>query len=62
MMIFMNIVNVFFRKLADGLFLECCRKVSEEYPDIEFEAMIVDNCSMQVIKCSFFSWHFLSVF
>ena len=40
----------FYRKLGDGLFLECCRRVSQEYPDIEFEGMIVDNCSMQVVK------------
>ncbi|KAI0214545.1 Isocitrate dehydrogenase [NAD] subunit gamma, mitochondrial [Lamellibrachia satsuma] len=37
-------------KLSDGLFLECCRKVSEDYPDIEFEGMIVDNCSMQLVS------------
>ncbi|KAK2189173.1 hypothetical protein NP493_114g06081 [Ridgeia piscesae] len=37
-------------KLSDGLFLECCHKVSEEYPDIEFEGMIVDNCSMQLVS------------
>jgi hypothetical protein len=36
------------RKLADGLFLESCRKVSKLYPDIGFNDMIVDNASMQV--------------
>ena len=42
-------MNLFsFRKLGDGLFLECCKKVSESYPNIEFDSMIVDNCSMQV--------------
>ncbi|XP_013404769.1 isocitrate dehydrogenase [NAD] subunit gamma, mitochondrial isoform X1 [Lingula anatina] len=37
-------------KLGDGLFLECCRKVSEEFPQIEFESMIIDNCSMQMVS------------
>eukprot|EP00730_Choanoeca_flexa_P020277 TRINITY_DN9911_c0_g1_i3.p1 TRINITY_DN9911_c0_g1~~TRINITY_DN9911_c0_g1_i3.p1 ORF type:complete len:359 (+),score=105.20 TRINITY_DN9911_c0_g1_i3:17-1093(+) len=37
-------------KQGDGLFLKCCREVAELYPDIEFEAMIVDNCSMQLVS------------
>ena len=36
------------RKLADGLFLESCRQVSKDYPNIEFTDMIIDNASMQV--------------
>ncbi|MGE3163552.1 MAG: isocitrate/isopropylmalate dehydrogenase family protein [Planctomycetota bacterium] len=36
-------------KLADGLFLNCCRKVAKRFPQIEYEEMIVDNCSMQVV-------------
>lgn len=35
-------------KLADGLFLKVCTEVAKEYPDIEFNNMIIDNCSMQV--------------
>jgi len=35
-------------KLADGLFLESCRKVSKQYSGIEFNSIIVDNCAMQV--------------
>ena len=35
-------------KLADGYFLECCREVSKDYPLIDFEDMIVDNCCMQL--------------
>lgn len=38
------------RKLADGLFLQCCREVSELYPGIEFTDMIVDNACMQVVS------------
>jgi len=36
-------------KLADGLFLECIRRVGREFPDIEYEEMIVDNCCMQMV-------------
>ena len=38
------------RKLSDGLFLETCRKISQLYPTIEFNDMIVDNCCMQVVS------------
>lgn len=37
-------------KLGDGLFLECCREISQMYPSIEFETMIVDNCCMQLVS------------
>lgn len=37
-------------KLSDGLFVECCREVAAEYPDIKFEAMIVDNTCMQLVN------------
>lgn len=37
-------------KLGDGLFLECCRSVSQDYPDVSFNAMIVDNCAMQLVS------------
>lgn len=37
-------------KLADGLFLDCCREQAKKFPTIEFEEMIVDNTSMQVVK------------
>jgi isocitrate dehydrogenase (NAD+) len=36
-------------KLSDGLFLECIRKVSREYPEIEHRELIVDNCCMQLV-------------
>jgi isocitrate dehydrogenase (NAD+) len=36
-------------KLSDGLFLDCCRKVAERYPDIRFDDIIVDNCCMQLV-------------
>jgi len=37
-------------KLADGLFLDCCKEVSKLYPTIEFENMIIDNCCMQLVS------------
>ncbi len=36
-------------KLADGLFLDCVRKVSRDYPEIQYEEMIVDNTCMQLV-------------
>ena len=41
---------VLFRKLSDGLFLECCTEMSKLYPMIEFENMIIDNTCMQVTE------------
>ncbi|XP_075691585.1 isocitrate dehydrogenase [NAD] subunit gamma, mitochondrial isoform X2 [Rhinoderma darwinii] len=37
-------------KLADGLFLQCCREVAAGYSDITFESMIVDNTTMQLVS------------
>jgi len=37
-------------KLSDGLFLESCRKVAEEYTDIEFEDVIVDAMCMRLVQ------------
>jgi isocitrate dehydrogenase (NAD+) len=36
-------------KLSDGLFLRCCRKVSEGFPEIEYKEHIVDNTCMQLV-------------
>src|ERR1700750_2082802 len=36
-------------KLSDGLFLECFRRVSADYPDIEADDKIVDNACMQLV-------------
>lgn len=36
-------------KLADGLVLQCARKVAEEYPDIEYSEIIIDNCCLQLV-------------
>jgi len=37
-------------KLTDGLFLDCARKVAQDYPDIIFEDMIVDAMSMKLVQ------------
>ena len=37
------------QKLGDGLFLKVCREMAQkDYPEIKFEAMIVDNASVRV--------------
>jgi isocitrate dehydrogenase (NAD+) len=36
-------------KLSDGLFLDCCRVVAKEYPEVTYDEIIVDNCCMQLV-------------
>jgi isocitrate dehydrogenase (NAD+) len=36
-------------KLSDGLFLECFYNVAKEYPEIESDDKIIDNCCMQLV-------------
>ncbi|XP_065883278.1 isocitrate dehydrogenase [NAD] subunit gamma, mitochondrial-like [Dysidea avara] len=37
-------------KLTDGMFLRTCKEVSELYPNIKFDSMIIDNCCMQMVS------------
>jgi len=37
-------------KVTDGLFLEVSKKVAKDYPDIEHQQMIIDNCCMQLVS------------
>ncbi|MFH0914705.1 MAG: isocitrate/isopropylmalate dehydrogenase family protein [Chloroflexota bacterium] len=37
-------------KFSDGLFLSVAREVAKEYPDIEFNEVIVDNLCMQLVR------------
>jgi len=37
-------------KFSDGLFLAVAREVARDYPDIEFEDVIVDNMCMQLVR------------
>jgi 3-isopropylmalate dehydrogenase len=36
-------------KLTCGLFVDSCREVSQEYPDITFETMVVDTFAMNLV-------------
>ena len=36
-------------KMSDGLFLNCFREVSKDYPEIEADDLIVDNACMQLV-------------
>jgi isocitrate dehydrogenase (NAD+) len=36
-------------KLADGLFLECMRRAARDFPEIEYQELIVDNACMQLV-------------
>ena len=36
-------------KLSDGLFLRCARAVAQQYPEIGFRDIIVDNACMQLV-------------
>src|SRR5215470_16644194 len=36
-------------KLSDGLFLDCCRRVAREYPEIGYDEVIVDAACMQLV-------------
>ncbi len=36
-------------KMSDGLFLECFYNVAKEFPEIEADDKIIDNCCMQLV-------------
>jgi len=36
-------------KLSDGLFLTSIRKVAEEYPQVQYKELIIDNACMQMV-------------
>jgi isocitrate dehydrogenase (NAD+) len=36
-------------KLSDGLFLRCCREVAALHPEVQYQELIVDNASMQLV-------------
>lgn len=37
-------------KLSDGLFLECAREIAQQFPQIKFREILVDNCCMQLVQ------------
>ncbi len=36
-------------KMSDGLFLECCRRIGQDYPFIEMEEMVIDTAAMKLV-------------
>ena len=36
-------------KLSDGLFLDCCRTVARQFPEVGYDEVIVDNACMQLV-------------
>jgi len=37
-------------KLGDGLFLDCCREVAANYPQIKYEEIPLDNCCLKLVQ------------
>ncbi|MEK7522935.1 MAG: isocitrate/isopropylmalate dehydrogenase family protein, partial [Patescibacteria group bacterium] len=37
-------------RITDGLFLDIAKKISQSYPEIIMEEMLVDSCAMQLVK------------
>jgi len=36
-------------KMSDGLFLKCCRQTAADFPEIQYNELIVDNACMQLV-------------
>jgi isocitrate dehydrogenase (NAD+) len=36
-------------KLGDGLFLRCSQQIAKDYPEIQYDEMIIDNTCMQLV-------------
>jgi isocitrate dehydrogenase (NAD+) len=36
-------------KQSDGLFLKCCREVASQFPEVQYNELIVDNACMQLV-------------
>ncbi len=37
-------------KFSDGLFLDCCRKIADNYQGIEYKEILIDNLCMQLVQ------------
>lgn len=48
----MNYENILanIMKKGDGLFRKVCAEVAQRYPNIEYNDIIVDNCTMQLVS------------
>ncbi|HEX5905223.1 MAG TPA: isocitrate/isopropylmalate family dehydrogenase, partial [Candidatus Nitrosocosmicus sp.] len=38
-------------RLSDRLFIDTSKEVAKKYPDVKFEEMYVDACSMELVRC-----------
>ncbi|HUA58868.1 MAG TPA: isocitrate/isopropylmalate family dehydrogenase [Verrucomicrobiae bacterium] len=36
-------------KMSDGLFLKCCRETASQFPEVQYNELIVDNACMQLV-------------
>jgi isocitrate dehydrogenase (NAD+) len=37
-------------KLSDGLFLECCREIAAQYPDIQYDELQIDTACVKLVR------------
>jgi len=37
-------------KMSDGLFLNCAREISKDYPNVEFDAELLDNACLKIVS------------
>jgi len=37
-------------RVTDGLFVDACKKIAADYPDVRFDQMYVDACAMNLIR------------
>lgn len=37
-------------KFSDGLFLQACQEVAQDYPDIKFDDLLLDRASLQIVQ------------
>lgn len=42
------------RKLADGLFLDVCKQVSKDFPNIKFNDVLLDRACLHVCFTNWF--------
>ena len=45
-----NVILANIMKKGDGLFRKVCAEVAQRYPNIEYNDIIVDNCTMQLVS------------
>ncbi len=38
------------QRVGDGLFLECCREMAKQYPQLKYKEMQIDNVCLQLVR------------